>query len=78
MKRYVGDITSGDLSTPTKAKKSFAMAKKQITKYRKKIGVLQKRTYRMKAKISNLKSLLQFLKQQNMISENAQETIEVS
>lgn len=77
-KRYVGDITSADLATPRKANISFDLAKRKIIVYRNKIGVLHRRNNRMRARVTNFKNLLNFLKQRNMISEGAQETIEIS
>ena len=71
-------MTSSDFATPTKAKRSFTVAKNKILEYRKKIRGLQRTNLRLKARVTNLGTLLTCLKKKNLITETAAESIEVS
>jgi len=73
--RYVGDVTTPDLSTPKRAKENFKVAKLQIIKQRRKIKTLSQRINRLQKELSSLKTLFAHLKKHNLLSEAAHENI---
>lgn len=76
--RYFGDIHSTDWDVPEKRKICWKIVKKTVYSQKKKIHNLQQTKMRMKKRISSLVGLTKHLKQKNFISENAQNTINVS
>lgn len=52
--RYVGDVTTPDLSTPKRAKENFKVAKLQIIKQRR---TLTQQINRLQKKLSSFKTL---------------------
>ena len=75
--RYIGDCSTDEMRTPRKAKRNWQIAKKTITIQRAKLRLFQQRTRRLRARVSNLKSLLKHLESQKLISENTSLTVKV-
>lgn len=75
---YVGDLSSGDFSTPEKRRKNIGNVKKIIKTQRQKIHSLQTTVGALRKRISTLKSLLTYLKKQAYISEAPESTIRVT
>lgn len=73
--RYVGDISSPDVSTPRRAKRSLQLAKISLIKKVQKIRSLQQQNRRLQKKVGCLENLLIHLRQKNLITEQAEETI---
>ncbi|XP_060836229.1 THAP domain-containing protein 1-like isoform X2 [Rhopalosiphum padi] len=73
--RYVGDVTTPDLSTPKHAKENFTVAKLKIIKQRRKIKTLTQKINRLQKKLSSLKTLFAYMKKQNLLSEVAHDNI---
>lgn len=76
--RYVNEIRSPHLSTPRKARRALALAKHTISLQRKKIRTLQRNRYRLIVRITTLKDLVKHLKDKNLLSEAATETVKVN
>ncbi|XP_050059963.1 uncharacterized protein LOC126551184 [Aphis gossypii] len=73
--RYVGDVTTPDLSTPKRAKENFKVAKLKIIKQRRQIKTLTQKVNRLQKKLSSLKTLFAYMKKQNLLSEVAHDNI---
>ncbi|XP_050060053.1 uncharacterized protein LOC126551236 isoform X2 [Aphis gossypii] len=73
--RYVGDVTTPDLSTPKRAKENFKVAKLKIIKQRRQIKTLTQKVNRLQNKLSSLKTLFAYMKKQNLLSEVAHDNI---
>lgn len=76
--RHFGDIESEDLEDPKKRKICWDIVKRTIHMQRKKISSLVAKKRRREKKIYSLESLTAYLRKQNLISENAQITLNVS
>jgi len=74
-KFYVGDIKLPDLATPKRAKRCFNKARLQIISQRKKINVLHQTVRRLRKKLTSLQKLIEHLKSNNLISEQAHDDI---
>lgn len=75
---YVGDIKKvEDFSTPTKAKRNYDIIKKTLQHQKRKIKTLQQSNRRLRNKMSSLKELLRHLKSKKMISEEAEQVLQV-
>jgi hypothetical protein len=73
--RYVGDMTTPDLSTPKRAEENFKVAKLKIIKQRRKIKTLTQKINRLQKKLSLLKTLFAYMRNQNLLSEVAYDNI---
>lgn len=76
--RYFGDLESDDMDDVKKGRLCFRIARKTISRQREKIRQLQRSNRRLRSRINTLKSLTQHLRNNNMISENAECTLNVS
>ncbi|XP_074028896.1 uncharacterized protein [Leptinotarsa decemlineata] len=76
--RYFGDFESNDMEDNNKRNQCFGMAREIIRRQKYKIAQLQQKNRRMKCKINTLKSLTSRLRKQNMISENAECSLNAS
>lgn len=77
-KYFVGDLNSDDFSTPRKAKRNWQIARNAIIVQRQKNKSLQRTRRRLKDRVISLTSLLKYLRNNQMISETAQESLQVS
>ncbi|KAJ8931501.1 hypothetical protein NQ314_015574 [Rhamnusium bicolor] len=75
--RYFGDIKLKDLASPRTAKKSWSIIKSTVSTLRKRIINLQQSRRRLKSRITNTNSLMKYLREQRLITENAESAIEV-
>ncbi|XP_050304692.1 uncharacterized protein LOC126742159 [Anthonomus grandis grandis] len=75
-KRYAEDLITDDSTTP-KAKVSLQILEKTFKKQNIKIRRLEQTNLRQRNRITCLKSILKYLKNHNMISEEAQQTLKV-
>ncbi|XP_074041614.1 uncharacterized protein isoform X4 [Leptinotarsa decemlineata] len=76
--RYFGDLDSDNMEDAKNRRKCFQIARNTISKQRAKIRQLQQSNRRMSHKIKTLKLLTQHLRNHNMISENAECTLNAS
>ncbi|KAJ8948261.1 hypothetical protein NQ314_008441 [Rhamnusium bicolor] len=74
--RYFGDIKLKDLASPRTAKKSWSIIKSTVSTLRKRIINLQQSRRRLKSRITNTNSLMKYLREQRLITENAESAIE--
>lgn len=72
--RYMNEIKSPDLATPKRAKRSLFLARNIIKNQAFKIKILKQKNRRLEKKITSLQDLVQHLKRQNLISEDAGNT----
>lgn len=77
-KYYFGDLGSDDFATPRKAERYFGIARDQISKQRRKIIHLQQLNRRLRGRLTNIHSLVELLKDKNLLNESSQDTITVS
>jgi len=75
---YIGDVKTPDFDTPKRAKVHFKRAKCQVMIQKQKIKRLNETVRRLRKKIVSIESLLNHLKKQNYITENAHDEISVS
>ncbi|XP_067207122.1 uncharacterized protein [Linepithema humile] len=75
--RFVGDIQSPHLATPRRAKRALNLAKSNIVQ-RRKIEVLQQANRRYRKRILHMKDLIKMLKQKNLVSDGAADSLLVS
>lgn len=75
---YIGDVKTPDFDTPKRAKVHFKRAKYQVMIQKQKIKRLNETVRRLRKKIVSIESLLNHLKKQNYITENAHDEILVS
>lgn len=73
----MGDWSSEATITPKKAKRKLEMVKTKLQVSARKIKNIQKMNRRLKNKITNLQTLLKYLKNNNIISENAELALKV-
>lgn len=69
-------MSSGDFSTPTKAKRNFKILKTEIKK-KKKIRGLQNKVGRLESKITNLEEMLKSLEEKFLLTESSSLTLNV-
>ncbi|KAJ3652164.1 hypothetical protein Zmor_018152 [Zophobas morio] len=69
--RYVGDLVPEDFATPRKAKRHLDFVKRAMDDKRKKIKLLTKEKKQLQDWISSLKDLLEHLRTNNVLSEEA-------
>lgn len=74
---HLKQVTMEHLSSPTKRKKYWSKAIDELNAIKKKVKVLQEDKRRMAKKIVTLNSMLEHLKDQKLLSENASDTIMV-
>lgn len=74
----MGDLSSSDFSSPTKAKKNFRILKETVYKQRKKIKSLHGSVRRLKARIVTLNDLIIVLKGKFDVTESSEVAIRVS
>ncbi|KAL5239301.1 hypothetical protein ACI65C_006711 [Semiaphis heraclei] len=72
---YIGDVKTPDFDTPKRAKVHFKRAKYQVMIQKQKIKRLNETVRRLRKKIVSIESLLNHLKKQNYITENAHDEI---
>lgn len=77
-KRYAGDIKTPDFKTPRRARRNLFLLKTEINKKASRIKVLKQKERRWKEKITTLKKLVEHLQDNNLISDQAKETLIVS
>lgn len=65
--RYVGDISIDNLTSPKQVKYCFELTERKIKEQAGKIRALRQRNRRLTKRISDLKELVQHLKNQNLI-----------
>ncbi|KAK4885315.1 hypothetical protein RN001_001586 [Aquatica leii] len=70
--RYVGDCDSSDFNSPKKAKECWNVAVTQLHKQKLNINRLRKTNLRLIDRVINLSSLTNHLRQQLLLSENAE------
>lgn len=75
---YIGDLSSGDFSTPEKRSKNLARVKYTVAKQKRRIHSLQTTVRRLKHRVTSLQSLLKYLKEKSLISESSESTLSVS
>lgn len=66
------------MSSPTRAKVSWKIAKSTVLRQKKHIRQLQQINRRLRMKITSLKSLLQYFKDNKYITESAESVIQVN
>lgn len=76
-KRYLGDLTSDDFSTPRKAKRHFNAIKQTVIKQRKVVKNLHNTVRRLKLRTNNLTDLIKLLKEKAYITESSESAIMV-
>lgn len=69
------DVKIDDLNSPAIAKAYYRQTQLQIMTHRRKIKTLHQNINRLKKKVTSLKSLLRLLKENNVISDTAYDTI---
>nr|CAI5847192.1 unnamed protein product [Callosobruchus analis] len=69
--RYAGDLDSDDFSSPTRAQRSWRVAKRTISMLRAKVTNLQKSRSYYKNRCTSLQKLLSYLESRNFISTGA-------
>lgn len=77
-RRYIGDMTSSDFSTPEKRRKNINVMKRTIGDQRKKIHTLQMKVRRLGKRVTSLTTLLKDLREKSLITETAETSIRVS
>ncbi|CAH1974848.1 unnamed protein product [Acanthoscelides obtectus] len=78
LKRYVGDLSSDDFSTPRKSKSNYRLMKSSLMTLRKKVKSLQTSVAALRRRIKTLSGLLKLLKQKNHITDSAETVLKVS
>ncbi|CAH1963706.1 unnamed protein product [Acanthoscelides obtectus] len=78
LKRYVGDLSSDDFSTPRKAKSNYPLMKTSLMRLRKKVKSLQTTVGALQRRIKTLSGLLKLLKQKIHITDSAETVLKVS
>nr|CAI5829073.1 unnamed protein product [Callosobruchus analis] len=76
--RYAGDLDSDDFSSPTRAQRSWRVAKRTISMLRAKVTNLQKSRSYYKNRCTSLQKLLSYLESRNFISTGAKQNIQYS
>nr|CAI5855256.1 unnamed protein product [Callosobruchus analis] len=76
--RYAGDLDSDDFSSPTRAQRSWRVAKRTISMLRAKVTNLQKSRSYYKNRCTSLQKLLSYLESRNFISTGAKQNIQVN
>lgn len=76
--RYFGDFQRPDLEDPRKRYTFWKIANRTIQNQKKKIQNLQRKNRQMINKIHSMKALTRHLRQENLITENAQLMLNVS
>lgn len=74
---FFGDITKEDLDNPQRRKICWSIAKRTVARKNQKIKALQNRNRWLKNQVCSLKTFTQHLRQKNLISENAQFSLNV-
>nr|CAI5852336.1 unnamed protein product [Callosobruchus analis] len=77
-KTYVGNLSSGDFSSPQKAKKNWRRVKSAVNTYRKKIKTLQTTVGALRKRNKALNGLFRELKQYCSISDSSEAVLRVS
>lgn len=75
--RYIGDIRSPHLKTPTRARRIMDLVRRTVEEQKKKIDNLQRSIRKHKARIASLRDLVRDLTKRNLISETAAEHLMV-
>lgn len=75
-KRYIGDIDTDDFSTPRKAKRNWNIAKGAYLKQRRQLANVRRCNQRLRQKVKCMTSLLKYLQQNNLMSENAEQVVQ--
>lgn len=75
---YFGDIRIEDLENPRRRKICWTIAKKTVAMQAQRIKALQNRNRWLVSTVYSLKSFTKHLRQKNLISENAQLSLNVS
>ncbi|CAH1955238.1 unnamed protein product [Acanthoscelides obtectus] len=78
LKRYVGDLSSDDFSTPRKAKSNYQLMKTSLMRLRKKVKSLQTSVGALRRRIKTLSGLLKLLKQKMHVTDLAETVLKVS
>ncbi|CAH2012455.1 unnamed protein product [Acanthoscelides obtectus] len=78
LKRYVGDLSSDDFSTPRKAKSNYRLMKSSLMRLRKKVKSFQTSVGALRRRIKTLGGLLKLLKQKMHITDSAETVLKVS
>ncbi|KAK4882375.1 hypothetical protein RN001_005694 [Aquatica leii] len=76
-RRYVGDCDSSDFNSPKKARECWNVAVTQLHKQKLKINRLRKTNVRLVDRVMNHSSLTNHLRQQLLLSENAENIVKV-
>lgn len=76
--RYFGDIKDTDFEDPHKKSHCWKLVKKTVANQKRRIKQLQDKNRLLKNRVYSLQSLTKHLRQKNLISENAQLTLNVS
>jgi hypothetical protein len=76
--RYFGDCASEVVRTPRSAKRNWQLAKQNIIALRKRVKNIQQQNRRLRSRVVCFKSLLAYLKERQLITDNAEPTINVS
>lgn len=75
--RYIGDLQAEHFSTPRKAKRHLDFIRQKSDEDKKKIKILKMQKSRLLTRVSTLNSLLDHLKEEELISVNAYSCIQV-
>ncbi|KAF5302022.1 hypothetical protein FQA39_LY10492 [Lamprigera yunnana] len=77
-KHYVDDMNCAiDFSTPKRAKRNFEIAANIVMRQRVQISTLQQKVRRLENKMHNIEDILRHLKSKNLISEAAEQVLQV-
>ncbi|VEN46324.1 unnamed protein product [Callosobruchus maculatus] len=74
--RYAGDFDSDDFTSPTRAKRSWHVAKTTISRLKAKVNNLQKSRNYYRNRVTSLQRLLSYLESRNLISTGAKQNIQ--
>nr|CAH7716790.1 unnamed protein product [Callosobruchus chinensis] len=77
-RRYVGDLSSSDFSTPRKAKKNFCLMKQTIKTLRGKSHSLQTRNTYLRKRVKTMRGLINLLKEKAYLNNSSGTVLEAS
>ncbi|VEN40917.1 unnamed protein product [Callosobruchus maculatus] len=73
---YAGDLDSDDFTSPTRAKRSWRVAKTTISRLKANVNSLQKSRNYYRNRVTSLQRLLSYLESRNLISTGAKQHIQ--
>lgn len=76
--RYVGDVSDTYTFTPRSGRRNWEMAKKNVIGLRKEVARLKQQSRRLKDRVKSFKTLMNYLKENHSITEDAQTSINVN